>query len=759
MQFRLKPVTAALMFAVMGGLSINAQAVEVAAGALDAALRGLASESGIQILFDANELKGAKTSGVRNAASPEDALRKVLEGSGYSFQSTGNKSFVIRKNHLSKDSVMDPIVVAATRTEERLSRVAASVNVASREEFQEQQATAVGDVLKKMPNVSFGGGPRTDGAIPTIRGYQGASITLLVDGARRNDTTSGASNPLRTSLFVEPYFLKKAEVVRGSASSLYGPGGNGGAMVFTTVSAKDMLKSGESLGSSFQAGYADGNKTKSLKGMIYKQGEQLDALVGVAYQDFDWIRQGGGTYLSPNSGHALSGLLKLGMQTSDRVRVELTHDTYQKQALMPNNAQVNTAAQTQLNHIVQNDTVLKLSRTSESGEKGLEGSIYHSGLKSQNDKNPLLPALAFTINQTDTVGTSIQNTNRLSGDTHRLTYGLDYFQDKQAAISGAAPNGVTPNGTRKVTGLFIQDEISLGAFHLTPSVRSDSYSTSVANGATPASSNSHISPKIAAMWDASENLSLYGSYGESFRAPTLSEMYMNSQAPLLFKFSPNTNLQAEIDKTFEIGTNFNKQDLFTANDKFKFRAAAFKSKASNMITQVVIGTFPRLPPFNLVNSGYGVGIGANFQAQNVASAKRSGIELSGGYQTGLWDLGANYGKVRVTDANNGNNLFSPPDKLALQVRRSLAATDLSISWNTNAVAAQNYDSTILRRRNGYTVHDLYMSWEPQTAQKLRVDFGIANVLDKRYFDYQSSNALANVAEMGRNVKVALTADF
>jgi hypothetical protein len=155
MQFRLKPVTAALMFAVMGGLSINAQAVEVAAGALDAALRVLASESGIQILFDANELKGAKTSGVRNAASPEDALRKVLEGSGYSFQSTGNKSFVIRKNHLSKDSVMDPIVVAATRTEERLSRVAASINVASREEFQEQQATAVGDVLKKNAECQF----------------------------------------------------------------------------------------------------------------------------------------------------------------------------------------------------------------------------------------------------------------------------------------------------------------------------------------------------------------------------------------------------------------------------------------------------------------------------------------------------------------------------------------------------------------------------------------------------------------------------
>ncbi len=51
----------------------------------------------------------------------------------------------------------------------------------TKDDFEEQQANNVADVMRKLPNVDFGGGPRTNGQIPTIRGYQGNSITLLVD--------------------------------------------------------------------------------------------------------------------------------------------------------------------------------------------------------------------------------------------------------------------------------------------------------------------------------------------------------------------------------------------------------------------------------------------------------------------------------------------------------------------------------------------------------------------------------------------------
>lgn len=648
--------------------------------------------------------------------------------------------------------LLEEVVVSATRTDNVLSKVPASVSVVNRERLSEQQVTNIADALKILPNVNFGGGPRADGEIPTIRGYQGASVTLLVDGARRNDVTSGASNSLRTPLFIDPFFLKRVEVVRGASSSLYGPGGNGGAMVFSTVSARDMLSGDRKLGSTFKVGYADGNNAKQYNGMIYGRGEMLDALVGVSYQGFDNIHQPNNAVLRPAAGHAFNTLAKVGMQLDAGMRVELSNNTYKKQALQPNNAQVNTQAQTQLNHIVQNDTVLKFSRLQSSGENGLEARVYNSSLTSQNDPNPALPALLYGLNQTDTTGLSLQNSQHF--DNHRVTYGLDYFEDKQTSRSGATINAVIPDGKRKVTGLFVQDEIVWGAFRLIPSLRSDGYTTS---NATASTSNSRLSPKVAGLWQINDNANIFASYGESFRAPTLAEMYMNSQVAGLFKFTPNANLQPEVDRTFEIGGQYTREQLFNDSDKLKVRATAFQSKDTNLITQVVIGTYARLAPFNFLNSGYGVGIGANFQAQNVASAKRSGLELSANYQTGLWKVNADYSTLRVTDANTGSGLFSPPDKLAVQIRRALPMHNVSVLWNTTAVAAQNYDATLLRRRNGYSVHDVFVTWD--AAPQTRVDVGVSNLFDKSYLVYQSSNALANVAEMGRTLRAAVTMDF
>jgi len=62
MQFKLKPIAAAVAFSVFSGLLMpqGAQAVEIGAGELDAALHGLASQTGIQVLFDANDSRACE---------------------------------------------------------------------------------------------------------------------------------------------------------------------------------------------------------------------------------------------------------------------------------------------------------------------------------------------------------------------------------------------------------------------------------------------------------------------------------------------------------------------------------------------------------------------------------------------------------------------------------------------------------------------------------------------------------------------------
>ncbi len=455
--------------------------------------------------------------------------------------------------------------------------------------------------------------------------------------------------------------------------------------------------------------------------------------------------------------------MKVGLQASDKLRFELSQQTFRKQSLQPNNPQIVSTGQTQLNHISQNETVLKATTTNEHGEKELDARIYRSALENQNDPNTAL-AQKYSSSKIDTTGGSVQNTTRLSSDSlggHRLTYGLDTYQDKLSSLTGSVPNSIIPDGKAQVSGV-LQDEMAIGSdWRLTPSARYDKFNASATYVAAPAASFSHVSPKLALAWQTTSQLSLYTSYGQAYRAPTVTEMYTNSLvngvAPTanFFNFAPNPSLKPETDTTFEIGANYNKGQVFAEEDSMKLRFTAFQSKAKDMInTNAVYGTYTRTG-FGAVLLGP---VGLIFQAQNVSSATRKGLELEGGYNLNLWQVKANYSKLRVTDDATGNNLFATPDKLATQVRYAVPATDMSVMWDATAVAAQDYDSTVARRRNGYTVHDLYMSWVPNP--KIKVDFGIGNLLDKKYMVYQSSNALASTTyEMGRNYKATLSATF
>lgn len=653
---------------------------------------------------------------------------------------------------------LDPIVVSATRTEKRLSKVPASVSVVTKDDFEDQQATTVGDVMKKLPNVDFGGGPRADGQIPTIRGDQFNNIILLVDGARRSSARVG---DLITPLFVDPYYLSRAEVVRGPTST-YGSGGLGGAMVFSTLSAKDLLKEGEAFGGGVRAGYSSGNLSRRSNARLYGMSGAVDFLLAGGYQEFSEIRQPGGTTLAPNNGHDSSALAKVGAQVGDAMRVELSHKAFNKTAWETNNPQV-AFGQPQMAHIGQNETVLGFSRLNELGEKATDVRVYDTLTRTQRDANttyrmPGGSALPYPYSESkmQTTGLSVQDTTQIGADTsgrHRLTYGVDIYRDKLSTLAGttAAPNTpvtnpVNPDGSEKVQGVFVQDEISLTDWSFIPSLRYDGY-TATPNSATLASnSNSHVSPKLAIAWQGLQGTNLYGSFGQAFRAPTVWEMFQNNPNPGFRRFAPNANLQPQTDTTLELGTHYENSQITGNEDRLRLHAAIFQAKAKNLIQSVTI-------------AGVVGAFGSTLQYQNVANATKKGMELSGDYQIEMWKLNAGYSRIRIADDATGLNLFSPPDKLNAQVAYAFSGTDMSVAWNTTAVAAQDYDSTVSRQRSGYTVHDLYTTWQ-SPRQMVRVDIGITNLFNKRYLSYQQGLAAAQTAcEMGRSYNVAVSGSF
>lgn len=656
-----------------------------------------------------------------------------------------------RAGDMSDDELpqLTEVVVSATRTDTPLDQVPAAVSVVGRERFEALPNASVGQVMRQLPGVEFGGSPRPSGQIPSIRGFYGKDMTLLLDGARLNEAS------VASPLYLDSYLVQRAEVVRGPTSSLYGSGGLGGVMSFRTVSALDLLAPGQDFGGDARVGYASADLSQHYNARLYGRQDGVDGLLALGRAEWGHIRQGGGDYLEPNDGTADNGLLKFGWQASDQLRFDASHQFYREDSRRPNNPQSDLALGTpssvpvQRNHIKQDTSVLKGSYSDVDGAPLFDASVYQTRLRRSADATSALPA---TESQLDTDGLSLQHTLRW-GDAasvqQRLSYGLDYYKDHQWAKSAGAANPVLPDGTQKVAGIYVQDEITFAEdWRLIPSLRADRFDTD-ADGAD-SSLDSHVSPKLAIAWQFKPQLGFYLSYGEAFRAPSLSEMYQNlSRNNALYNFRPNPDLEPQTDRTLEFGANYHQEALLSSDDRLRLRAALFHSKVSDLISSTVVGSYARSYPFS--------GRGLIFQYQNVADATRNGAELEAHYQRGPLALALGYSRVRIEDADSGENLFSPPDKLSWQLDYRFADPQLTLHWNALFVAAQDYDDTELRRRAGYAVHDLMLSW--QAHRQLRVDFGISNLFDKRYSVYQSSSATADILEAGRSVNVALSVDF
>lgn len=748
---------AALLAAMFAGPALAQQAIRIEAQDLPSALRSLAAQTGIQLLFDADDLRAAKTPGLSGNLRPEEALRRLLEGSAYGYKATGADTYVIQhrpRQPAARPEAMlgDVVVTAASRTAHPLAKVPASVSVLDQDDFDEAQASRVSQVMNKLPNVEFGGGPRSNGEIPTIRGYGVPSIAMLVDGARQN---WGANSSLRSSMYVDPYFLGTAEVLRGSASSLYGPGGNGGAMVFRTIAAGDFLRPGESFGGSVKVSHTSADNAERFNARVYGGNDVVDGLLAVGRHDWGaTLRQGGGTQLNPNDGDAATVLAKLGVN-SKVMRFDVAHLRYDSVNWENNNPQADSllagAPAVQRMHTSAQQTVLKATTTGGAGAPALAITVYDTDTKVWGDKGTNAVTQPYTLWRTDTLGASVQASVGLGDDSlrQRLTVGVDYYKDRQTTANSyllIAP----PSASQEVAGIFIQGEFSWGAWTLTPSLRDDRYVTTVAGGGVSTSA-SRVSPKAVLSYQASSGLMLYGSYGEAFRAPTINEMYTSlSTAAAFMNFRANPGLKPEIDKTLEIGANLVARGLVKEGDALKLRVNLFDGKANDLISSTVVGTYSRAAPF--------VGTGSILQSQNITNANRRGGEVEFSYHLGAWQLGGAYGRLRVTDASNGNGLFSPPDKLILKLRHQLPMNGLSLYWNTAGVAAQDYDAATTRRRPGYATHDLYLSWMP-SGQRFKLDVGVTNLADKRYSAYQSSLTAAYTHQEGRSLKVSLSADF
>ncbi len=232
-----RPLRLALLLAALhtGGAQAQAKSIDIAAQDLSGALTALASQGGIQLLFSTDELKGARSAAVRAAPGPEEALQRLLDGSGFTFVRSGPGSYVIRRRPPAGQSATvlpEVVVTSAAERGYKADKVAVagkiplspreipnSVSVLTREQIEEQGLVTMQDGLQQVTGINVVAND-TSNAQYWARGY---GLGVMYDGV-------ASYNGMTPSHQFDLALYERIEVLRGPAGLLRGVGEPGGVV-------------------------------------------------------------------------------------------------------------------------------------------------------------------------------------------------------------------------------------------------------------------------------------------------------------------------------------------------------------------------------------------------------------------------------------------------------------------------------------------------------------------------------------------------
>lgn len=490
------------------------------------------------------------------------------------------------------DTALKDVVVTATRAEAEADAVPATITSLNRAEMDRRLPTDAADLFADEPDVAMPRDLRRHGATRvSIRGIEDNRVMQLIDGVRLPNYYNGGG-PTNFTMSAMPTampdFLKRVEILRGAASSLYGSDAIGGVVGFVTLDPAD-IAGDKPHGLRLRATYSGANSglTQTLLGAV--RGEAVELLLGWSHgRGNEYANQGGAggssptrtepnpqalredgllakLILKPAPGHKLSGTLEArdqstsadilrlaaslprvawmhGEDNSRRVRGSLE---WEHKPAAPGLYDRLTARLYRQDADTKNYNFQRRANTS-AGCSAVTAGANNCYIEQD-----------FFFTQ-DTLGGGVQGEKMLQagGLSHLLTFGADLSRVRVEEMRDGRiwRNGVFIGNTlagetyplrdfaigqTDTLGIFVQDEIGGLAgdrLALMPGLRYDrtklkpemdalAQQVMTLLGRSPVEqSHGSLSPKLGATWKFDPALSAYGQIARGFRAPNYEEV-------------------------------------------------------------------------------------------------------------------------------------------------------------------------------------------------------------------------------------------
>lgn len=694
------------------------------------------------------------------------------------------------------------VTVTSTRTERNVNEVPNTVTVMTADEIQKMQAQDIADLIRYEPNVSVRSDSRRFGnSSYSIRGVDGNRVMILVDGVRVADEFSFGSSLLNGAGrdTVDLDTLKRVEILRGSASSLYGSDALGGVVAYTTKDPADYMRQTErDVYFGLHGGYASADRswTKSLTLAAGREVVQASVYysnrTGHETENRGSIGGQGSLRTEPNpAGYRQDALLaKLVLKPFTGQQWRLTYDD--RTSRTDTNVLSGVAGLPRVTDLQGHDATsrrrISLDHewlTPASWLNALRWNIYGQDTNSlqrtrQVRSTTTATCSGVTIGTNNCVldldttfqqkifggGATAEHLFSLGGSSHRFTWGGEASKTttleqrdgvRVNTTTGATTKTITPDPTFPVhdfpvsetflSGLYAQDEAALlgGKLQIISGLRYDTYKLKPQNDAVFLANNVANPANRAAVREISES-AFSPKIGATYKLTDVWSVFGSYahgfRAPSAFEsmtaFSNPGSGYIQVP-------NANLKPERSRGVEVGTRAAFgdanlgityFDNRYKDFISQV------DLCPSN-PNCGVG-GVASVFQNVNLSDVRIYGVEVKGDYRfnRAFTVIGA-AGFANGTDRSRNLPINSvDPAKVVLGLKWTPADSWGGQFTGTFVSSKNRVDDTsgLGFRTPGYEVFDLtgYYNF----SKNARLSFGIFNLFNKKYWNWSDVRLLA-----------------
>jgi len=217
---------------------------------LENALIELSKQTGAGVFAAGEKVKTIQVTPLSGNMSVEEALGKLLQGTGLKYDKNEDGSYVIQESPessspSSKEQTrrgVEEVYVSARRREESVQDVPIAITAFSAADMKAAGITNVGDMEGVVPglNMSGGGNGLKKDSNPFVRGVGQRETKVTLDPAV-GTYIDGIYLARTAGALLDTVGMERVEVLRGPQGTLFGKNVAGGAISFTTIKPHEEL--------------------------------------------------------------------------------------------------------------------------------------------------------------------------------------------------------------------------------------------------------------------------------------------------------------------------------------------------------------------------------------------------------------------------------------------------------------------------------------------------------------------------------------